>query len=91
MRTGRVEANLTYLLDDAPRIPYLADLIAEKQAEGEHASARPDDRYSEDIDRLRAALEHERDRSTLVAAPTVRGALHDFVVRTRLSADLQVG
>jgi predicted nucleotidyltransferase len=91
MGTGHVEANLTLLLDDEPQVPYLADLIAQKQVGGEHATARSDDRYGVDVDRLRAALEGARDRSTLAAAPTARRALHEFVVRTRLAVDPQIG
>lgn len=90
LRTGRVEANLTHLLDEKPRVPYLGELIAQKQAEGEHAGAQHDDRYVADIERLRAALEDARDVSTLAGVPTAHQALHGFVVRTRLAADSHI-
>jgi uncharacterized protein len=38
MRTGVVEANLIHLLDEEPRIPYVADLVNEKRLRGERSA-----------------------------------------------------
>jgi predicted nucleotidyltransferase len=95
MRTGSIEANLTLLFDDEPRVPYLADLIAAKQAEGEQAVARADQEglYLEDIRKLQNALESARDDSWLPALPaaTAAAGLNEFAIRTRLGSDPQIG
>ena len=86
MRTGRVEADLSELLADDPRVPHLQALIDQKRTGGERdaapghaASDAP--RY---VEQLRLALEQAHDHSTLPEAPSARAALHDLVVRARL-------
>lgn len=87
LRTGRVEADLRRLLDDVPTIPYLGELIAGKQAEGERTGVPDPDnpRYAADVARLRAALEAAHAASQLPEAPSAKAALHDFVIRNRLT------
>ena len=85
MRTGVIEANLAVLNEDA-RITYLDELIAQKR--GAEQGTIPDadmPRYEADCARLRGELEAERDRTHLPDAPSVRDALHDLVVRARLT------
>jgi predicted nucleotidyltransferase len=87
MRTGRVEANLVHLLDDDPRIAYLGDLVADKRTHGEHAAATDDHGvdFGADVARLRQVLAVESEGSPLPVATGQRPALHDFVVRARLT------
>ncbi|GAA4588731.1 nucleotidyltransferase domain-containing protein [Planotetraspora phitsanulokensis] len=87
MRTGRLVADLTGLLDSGP--PYLAELVAAKR-EAEHG-ALPGDApgagvLDRDLDALTAELEEARDRSHLPDRPSAQDALHDLVVRTRLAS-----
>ena len=86
MRTGRVEANLGHLLDDEPRVAYLGDLIADKQARGEHAAVTDENgpAFGADVARLREVLAVESEASRLPLTTGARPALHDFVVRARL-------
>jgi uncharacterized protein len=93
MRTGRIEANLNQLLDDDPRIPYLGDLIAKKQADGERSPAPQDhgSDYLADIELLRTELRDARDRSIQPDSTTARPALKDFVVLARLATSSQIG
>ena len=86
MRTGEIQADLTRLTGDGPS--YLPDLIEAKRA-AEHG-ALPEDapapaRIQDDIAALTARLEDERDRSDLPEKPANSRALHDLVVRARLS------
>lgn len=87
LRTGRIEADLRRLLDDDPTFPYLGELIAAKQAEGERTGLPDPDnpRYAADVARLRAALEAAHADSQLPEAPSARAALHDFVIRNRFT------
>jgi hypothetical protein len=85
MRTGRLETDLRVLGAD---LPYLPELIAAKR-EAEHGPL-PDgaaQHLATDIPRLRAGLETARDTSPLPDQPdpATLDALHDLVVRTRLS------
>jgi hypothetical protein len=94
MRTGVLDADLTHLLGNGPA--YLADLVAAKRA-AEHGALPagtfngtgacvPDPaRLAADLDRLTAELEEVRDASHLQDEPSAGEALHDLVVRTRLS------
>ena len=87
MRTGRVEANLTRLLDDEPQIPCLSELVVEKQVAGERAEAPAGagPEFEVEVARLREALASARDESQLPATAEVWPLLHDFVVRVRLA------
>jgi uncharacterized protein len=86
MRTGVVEANLTYLLDEEPTFAYISDLIREKQQEGERSSV-PDlnvRQLETDIAVLHERLEIAGLESPLPPEPTAHRAIHEFVVRVRL-------
>lgn len=87
MRTGRVEADLRVL---APEYgpAYLPELIEAKKAEEKGpppASAPRRETLGEDVVALTMRIEEERDRSPLPEEPAAHDALHDLVVRTRLS------
>jgi predicted nucleotidyltransferase len=91
LRTGRVEAHLPTLVTLVPEAPgYLGNLMAAK-ASGEHASLTsvPDapgvDRIGTDLDRLHELLDGAQERSALPEQPDAESALHDLVVRTRLT------
>ncbi|GIM94971.1 nucleotidyltransferase domain-containing protein [Paractinoplanes toevensis] len=85
MRTGQLETDLAVLGDG---LPYVPDLIAAKRS-AEHGPlpAGVAGLLAREVPRLRAALEEARDSSPLPPspAPDAVGALHDLVVRTRLS------
>ncbi|MFI6513189.1 DNA polymerase beta superfamily protein [Streptosporangium sp. NPDC050855] len=86
MRTGELEADLTRL----PGGPaYLGDLVAAKRF-AEHglppADAPGPERLADDVARLTARLEEARDASHLPGTAPAADAVHDLVVRTRLSA-----
>lgn len=83
MRTGEVQADLREL----PGGPsYLPELMAAK-AEAEHAplSGPSGERLAEDVTRLQAALDEEEAESKLPDQATAEPALHDLLVRARLS------
>ena len=84
MRTGEVVADLNAL--NPP--DYVPDLIAAKRA-AEHGAFPPAarDAFARDVPRLRAELEAARDTSRLPEhpGPDAVDALHDLVVRTRLT------
>ncbi|WP_432844048.1 nucleotidyltransferase domain-containing protein [Dactylosporangium sp. CA-092794] len=84
LRTGEVEADLRVL----NTLPYVPDLIEAKRA-GEHDLLPPAVVSAEvltaDVARLTAELEAARDASKLPPAPSAGPALHDLLIRTRLS------
>ncbi|GAA2305076.1 nucleotidyltransferase domain-containing protein [Nonomuraea roseoviolacea subsp. roseoviolacea] len=82
MRAGEVRADLTRLYAYGP--PYLPDLVAAKR-EAEHGAAPPVPGAAGDVERLSAELAEARDTSALPEEPTAHDALHDLVVRARLS------
>ncbi|MER5881544.1 DNA polymerase beta superfamily protein [Streptomyces sp. NPDC060235] len=87
MRSGEVQADLPALVGQVASPDYLPELIAEK-AEREHGAADvPRDRVEADVERLHGVLDEAQDTSALPDAPSVRDALHDYVVRVRLDAD----
>jgi predicted nucleotidyltransferase len=88
MRTGIVEANLGLLLDEEPRLSYVADLISEKRLNGERSNAPELDlaRVEADVASLHEVLELAGLESRLPLEPTAHAALHDFVVRVRLAS-----
>jgi predicted nucleotidyltransferase len=85
MRTGTLETDLNLLGND---LPYVPELIARKR-EAEHgpfpAAARA--ALERDVPRLRTELEEARSGSALPAHadPDAMEALHELVVRVRLS------
>ena len=85
MRTGKVEANLVHLNEEA-RLSHVADLIARKLA-GPEQSALDDgdvDFHRGEYERLRALLEAAHRDSTLPESPSARPALNELLVRLRL-------
>ncbi|MFB9681946.1 nucleotidyltransferase domain-containing protein [Streptosporangium vulgare] len=86
MRTGELEADLTRLSGGPP---YLGDLVAAKRF-AEHGSPPPGapgpERLADDVARLTGRLEEARDSSGLPDTAPSADAVHDLVVRTRLSA-----
>jgi predicted nucleotidyltransferase len=87
MRSGIVQADLRELLDLAEAPAYLLDLIAAK-AEVEHGPVEgvSGERLAEDVGRLQAALDAAEAASALPDRPDAEPALHDLLVRVRLSA-----
>jgi predicted nucleotidyltransferase len=85
MRTGRLETDLGVL---GAGLAYVPELIALKRS-AEHGPfpASAGAALAQDIPRLRSALEEARDSSALPgqADPAAVEALHELVVRTRLS------
>lgn len=86
MRAGEVTAHLPTLLGEVAAPAYLPELIAAK-AEAEHVDARDVDgaAVARDVQGLHEALDRARERSTLPDTAGGRDALHDLVVRTRLT------
>lgn len=87
LRTGKVEAHLPRLNEDA-NLGYVADLIARKTAGVEHSELPEADVafFEGEYRRLVEQLEIERDRSPLPASPSARLALNDLLVRLRLGS-----
>ena len=86
MRTGRIEANLPRLNDDA-RLAHVDDLIARKLAGPEKSTLDDSDLsfHRAEYDRLRADLESAHHASQLPETPSSRPALNDLLVRLRMS------
>jgi hypothetical protein len=84
MRTGEVEANLVRLNDEF-RLPYIADLVAQKVGGVEATTLTDADLAFHDIefDRLAAVLEEAGTSTHLPDAPSARPALHDLLLRLR--------
>ncbi|GAA0807478.1 nucleotidyltransferase domain-containing protein [Spirilliplanes yamanashiensis] len=83
MRTGELECDLGVLGAD---LPYVPDLIAAKRL-AEHGPGPDPATLEPEVTRLRAELEAARDSSALPErpAPAALDALHELVVRVRLS------
>lgn len=86
MRTGRVVASLPALNAEV-QLPYVDELIARKSAGGEHAVLTDADVvfHRAAYLRLHALLVAEAERSHLPEAPIAGAALHDLLLRLRLS------
>lgn len=85
MRTGRVEANLMRLNEQA-RLPYIAELVERKSSGPEKGRLVQSDLefHAREYERLRAELQQAFDASTLPETPRGAAALHDLLVRLRL-------
>lgn len=85
MRTGRIEANLNRLNEDA-RLSYLPDLIGRKTAgaEAERLDTADLTRFAAEQERLRDQLQKEFEASRLPELPSAEAALHDLLIRIRL-------
>ncbi|HST61289.1 MAG TPA: nucleotidyltransferase domain-containing protein, partial [Longimicrobium sp.] len=86
MRTGRVDASLPACNAEIG-LPYVDELIARKAAGGEHAVLTDADVefHRGEYLRLNERLVEEAGRSALPDEPTARAALHDLLLRIRLS------
>ncbi|MFE5326109.1 DNA polymerase beta superfamily protein [Embleya sp. NPDC056575] len=89
MRTGQVVADLRELADLHPDVApaYLDDLMAAKR-EAEHGALNGQvavDVVRADIERLRTALDEAHTASSLAERPDAHDALHDLLVRVRLT------
>ncbi len=90
MQTAVVEANLVRL-NEAARLPYLDELIRRKVAgaEKERLTEADLDFHRGEYARLRERLQQAHEASTLPEAPRGGAALHDLLVRLRLSEKVQ--
>ncbi|GAA3912096.1 nucleotidyltransferase domain-containing protein [Streptomyces lacrimifluminis] len=86
MRAGEVQAHLPTLVGEIGEAPaYLPELVAAK-AEREHGPADIDHaRVEADVERLHRVLDEAQAVSGLPDAPAAHDALHDLVVRVRLT------
>jgi predicted nucleotidyltransferase len=86
MQTGAVEANLVRL-NETTRLPYLVDLIQRKVSGAEKQELTQADLefHRQEYERLRKKLQEAYEASTLPEAPAAAEALHDLLVRLRLS------
>jgi predicted nucleotidyltransferase len=87
MQTGIVEANLARL-NEAARLPYLDELIQRKVAgaEKERLTEADLDFHRGEYARLREKLQQAHEASSLPEVPRGSAALHDLLVRLRLSS-----
>jgi hypothetical protein len=83
LETGQVEANLPRL-NETFHLPFIPDLIAQKQREKVALTNSDLMRHRDTIARLQARLETAFHESRLPEQPTNRQALNDFLVRVRL-------
>jgi predicted nucleotidyltransferase len=90
MQTGGVEANLVRLNETA-KLPYLDELIQRKVAGAEKERLTESDLgfHRSEYDRLRDKLRQAHETSDLPEAPSGGAALHDLLVRLRLSGKSQ--
>ena len=88
MRSGAVNANLVEL-NEAARLPYIADLIARKQS-GENTTLQDADVtfHQREYERLRGELQSAQDASQLPEAPAEHAQrnLNSLLIRIRLGA-----
>lgn len=85
LETGQVESNLPRL-NDIFRLPFIADLIAQKRQEDATLGEIDLTVHRSAIVQLGERLERAFQSSTLPESPTNRPALNDFLVRVRLEA-----
>lgn len=85
LETGRVEANLPRL-NETFRLPFIPDLIAQKQQEDAVLVEADTTLHGDTIVRLQRRLDRAFEESALPERPTNRPALNDFLVRVRLEA-----
>src|SRR5207248_4359729 len=86
MQTGVVEANLLRLNDTA-KLPYLDDLIQRKVAGAEKERLTESDVsfHRSGYNGLRSKLQQAHETTDLPEAPHGSAALHNFLMRLRLS------
>jgi hypothetical protein len=85
MRTGKVEANLLTLNEEA-RLPYIPELVERKVHGSEKGTLDSAERefHQAEYSRLLAALEKAAADSALPNEATARDALNDLLIRVRL-------
>jgi predicted nucleotidyltransferase len=90
MRTGAIEANLARLNETA-KLPYLDDLIQRKSggAEKERLTEADVGFHRSEYGRLRDQLQAAHEASDLPEAPRGSAALHDLLLRLRMSQRMQ--
>ena len=86
MRTGVIEANLVRL-NEAAKLPYLPELIQRKLdgAEKERLTDADLAFHRREYERLEGELKSASEASDLPESPPGRDALHNFLVRLRIS------
>lgn len=86
MQTGVIEANLVRL-NEAAKLPYLDELIQQKASGAEKQRLTEADLHFHrgEYDRLRGKLQQGHEQSNLPEAPRGSAALHDLLLRLRLS------
>ena len=87
MRTGVIEANLLQL-NEVFKLPYMADLIAQKKSGNEKSFLTDADVefHQGEYQRLREELESAYQASTLPETPSAKAALNDLLVRLRMAS-----
>lgn len=87
MRSGLIEANLCHL-NEVFKLPYLADLMAQKQSGTEKSFLTDADVefHQGEYQRLREELDSAYQASTLPEAPSAKAALNDLLVRLRMAS-----
>lgn len=85
MQTGEVQANLV-ILNQHFQLPQIPDLIACKLAGMEKSALADSDVlfHKQEYQRLSGLLEEASNNSHLPDTPSVKGALHELLVRVRL-------
>ncbi|MEW6730426.1 MAG: nucleotidyltransferase domain-containing protein [Acidobacteriota bacterium] len=86
MRSGEIEANLVRLNVEY-QLPYIPDLIDRKLSGPEKSVLQDDDLafYQQEYQRLRGQLTEAFQSSSLPESATAKPALHDLLVRLRMS------
>jgi predicted nucleotidyltransferase len=86
MRTGAVQANLS-LLNEVFKLPYIPELIERKVGGTEKGRVEQADPgfHQREYERLRAELEQAYQESELPESPSGVAALHNLLVKLRLS------
>ena len=84
MKTGRIEANLVTLNEEA-RLPQIADLVALKLSSPEKGKIPHEDLsfHTAEYQRLRTVLHEAFEKSSLPDSPTAESALDDLLLRLR--------
>ncbi|MCA9080757.1 MAG: nucleotidyltransferase domain-containing protein, partial [Planctomycetaceae bacterium] len=87
MRTGEVEANLIHL-NETFQLPYIPELIDRKTTGAEQGTLDQADMafHRGEFERLRSELDAAFEQSQLPERPTGAEALHDLLVRLRLTS-----
>ncbi len=87
MRTGIVEPNLVQLNEEF-QLPYIPDLIAQKQTGSEKSFLDDTDVafHQRECDRLQRELEEAHQASPLPETPSAKEPLNDLLVRLRMAS-----